>query len=79
MKGGGFYLRVILSILLGIFVIMFIGQILLTEFPALQPLFEQAVDWVSEIWFMLVNKYGVITAGVLVVGILILFSTSKRG
>ncbi|HLQ83117.1 MAG TPA: hypothetical protein VK121_04660 [Pseudogracilibacillus sp.] len=71
-------MRLILSLIFGIFVIMFVGNILLTEFPSLNPIFEEGKAWLSSMYNMSVVKYGAAATGILIIGLLFLVGDKKR-
>ena len=71
-------MRAILAIIFGIFIIMFVGNILLTEFPSLVPIFEEGKEVLASLYSMSVVKYGTIATGMLIIGLLILVGDGKR-
>lgn len=71
-------MRYILSLLVGVFVLMFIGSILLSEFPQLQPILDEGVAWVKSMYELSLVKYGTVATGILIIGLLILFGDKKR-
>lgn len=67
----------IIAFIFGIFLVAFLITIILSEFPMLQPLFEEGKTWVSAVWDYSVAKYGIIAAGILVIGLAFLASGKK--
>lgn len=72
-------IRFILGLILGIFMIMFVGSILLTEFPQLQPLFEEGKTHVVSLYNMSMVRYGAVATLFLIIAILFIAGDSKRG
>ena len=70
--------RAIISTILAILLIMVIGSVILEEFPALQPLFNELKMHVVNLYNMSIVKYGTITTILIIFAIFILIGTSKR-
>lgn len=71
-------MRYILSIIIGVFLIMFVGSIVLNEFPELQPIVDEGVAWVKSMYELSLVKYGTVATGILIIGLLFLFGDKKR-
>lgn len=71
-------MRVILSVIFGIFIIMFVGNIVLTEFPQLQPLLDEGVAWVKSMYNLSIVRYGTVATGILIIGLLFLLGDKRR-
>lgn len=73
------FLFSVLGIVCVIFVICIIGSIVLEEFPTLQPMWEEFKQVVSTIYNQASVKYGTAATILLIFGIGIALSTSKKG
>lgn len=71
-------MRLILSVIFGVFVIMFVGSIVLSEFPQLQPIVDEGMAWVRSMYDMSLVKYGTVATGILIIGLLFLFGDKRR-
>lgn len=72
-------MRYLLGLIFGIFLIMFIGNILLTEFPALVPLFEEGKAMVANLYNVSLVRYGAMATILFIIGLLFVFGDSKKG
>lgn len=77
-KGGVLMFRFLIGAVLFILLFMVIGNVLLTEFPGLQPLFEELKMHVVNLYNISLVKYGSVTTILLIVAIVILIGSSKR-
>lgn len=69
--------RKIISILLGIFLVVIVGSVILDTFPQLQPLWEEFKQIVVMAYDSSTVKYGTLTTAALIVALLVVFGTSK--
>lgn len=70
--------RLILSTILGIFLIMIVGSIVLETFPQLQPLWEEFKNVMQIIYETFNVRYGTMATVVIIVALIILFGTSSK-
>ncbi|WP_040980402.1 MULTISPECIES: hypothetical protein [Oceanobacillus] len=71
-------LKFLLGLVLGIFLFLVIGSILLEEFPAVQPLWEEVKLQVVTLYNMSIVRYGAIPTLLIIAGLFILIGSSKR-
>lgn len=71
--------RSILGAILGIFLVVIVGSIVLETFPQLQPLWNEFKQVVVDIYETSNVKYGTIATVAIIVAIAILFATSSGG
>jgi len=72
-------MRYLLGLVFGIFLLMFIGNILLTEFPSLVPLFEEGKTMVANLYNVSLVRYGAMATVLFIIGLLFVFGDSKKG
>ena len=70
--------RLILSTILGIFLIMIVGSIVLETFPQLQPLWEEFKKVAVQIYETFNVRYGTMATVAIIVALIILFGTSSK-
>ena len=70
--------RLILSTILGIFLIMIVGSIVLETFPQLQPLWEEFKKVAVQIYETFNVRYGTMATVAIIVALIILFRTSSK-
>lgn len=70
--------RLILSTILGIFLIMIVGSIVLETFPQLQPLWEEFKNVMQIIYETFNVRYGTMATVAIIVALIILFGTSSK-
>lgn len=68
-----------MGLIFAIFILVFIGNILLTEFPALVPIFEEGKSVISSLYNMSIVKYGTLATVIFIIGLVFVFGDSKRG
>lgn len=71
-------MRFILFFLLFIVLIMFIGTIILDEFPQLQPLFDEMVMHTVNLYNLSIVKFGTVATLLFIIAIIVLIGTSKK-
>lgn len=71
-------LRYALGTIFLILLVMVIGTIVLEEFPAIQPLFEELKMHVINLYNMSLVRYGSVTTIIIIVAIFVLVGSSKR-
>jgi len=70
--------RALLAMILFILLIMVIGNVVLEEFPQLQPLFDELKMHVVNLYNISIVKYGAVTTLLIIVAIVLLIGTSRR-
>lgn len=70
--------RLVLSIILGIFLVVIVGSIVLDTFPQLQPLWDEFKEIVLNLYESAKVEYGVLATVAIIVAVVIVFSTSKK-
>lgn len=70
--------RTLVSIILGIFLLTILGSILLETFPQLVPLWDEFKTIVVNLYETSQVKYGAIATIAIIVGLLLVFGTSKK-
>jgi len=71
-------MKTILYFILTIFVVLIIGSIVIEQFPFLQPIVDKGSNFISVAWDTAEVKYGTLVAGILVIGILLLFGDRRH-
>lgn len=71
-------MRFILFFLLFIVLIMFLGTIILDEFPQLQPLFDEMVMHAVNLYNLSIVKFGTVATLLFIIAIIVLIGTSKK-
>lgn len=71
-------MRFILFFLLFIVLIMFLGTIILDEFPQLQPLFDEMVMHTVNLYNLSIVKFGTVATLLFIIAIIVLIGTSKK-
>lgn len=70
--------RAILATILGIFLIVMVGSIVLETFPQLQPLWNEFRDIVVQLYQTAEIKYGTVATVAIILSLVILFGTSSK-
>ncbi|GAE93045.1 hypothetical protein JCM21714_2078 [Gracilibacillus boraciitolerans JCM 21714] len=70
--------RMALQILLGLFLVIIVGSIILETFPQLQPLWQEFVDVVIGLYESSKVKYGTIATVGIIIAIGVLAGTSRK-
>src|SRR5699024_2493040 len=60
-KGGTRMIRYLVGLILGLFLIFLLGSLLLENFPAAQPLWEEVREHLANFYNAMVVKYGPLT------------------
>lgn len=71
-------MKYILYTIFMIFIIATVGEILLEQFPQLQPLWEEFKDIITRLYESSKVRYGTVATIMIIIGIIILVSTSKK-
>ncbi|MFD2760465.1 MULTISPECIES: hypothetical protein [Lentibacillus] len=71
-------IRFFLGLLLGIFLFLVVGSIILEEFPAIQPLWQEFKDAIVRLYDMALVRYGAVTTFLIIIAIFIVFGSSKK-
>lgn len=71
-------MRFILFFLLFIVLIMFLGTIILDEFPQLQPLFDEMIMHTVNLYNLSIVKFGTVATLLFIIAIIVLIGTSKK-
>lgn len=71
-------MRFILFFLMFIVLIMFLGTIILDEFPQLQPLFDEMVMHTVNLYNLSIVKFGTVATLLFIIAIIVLIGTSKK-
>lgn len=71
-------LRMLLGVILTLVLVVVLGNILLEEFPQLQPLWDEFSMHVVNLYNMAIVNYGTVTTIVIIVAIILLIGTSSR-
>lgn len=71
--------RAIISIILGIFLIVVLGDVILQTFPELTPLWEEFKMIVVNLYESSKVKYGALATIAIIVGLMVVIGTSRRG
>lgn len=71
-------MRFILFFLMFIVLIMFLGTIILDEFPQLQPLFDEMVMHTVNLYNLSIIKFGTVATLLFIIAIIVLIGTSKK-
>lgn len=70
--------RLIIGTILGIFLVVIVGSIVLETFPQLQPLWEEFKGIVVGLYESSKVKYGTLATVGIIVALILLFGTSGR-
>lgn len=70
--------RVLVSMILAIFLLVILGSVLLDTFPQLQPLWGEFKDIVVSLYESSKVKYGTIATVAIIIGVIIVFGSSKK-
>ncbi|MFC2947572.1 MULTISPECIES: hypothetical protein [Virgibacillus] len=71
-------IRFFLALILGIFLFLIVGSLVLEEFPSLQPLWEEFKAHIVQLYNMSLVRYGAVTTFVIIIAIFIVFGSNKR-
>lgn len=71
-------IRFLLGLILGIFLFLIVGSIVLEQFPSVVPVWEEIKGHILTLYNMSLVKYGAIPTVLLIIAIFILFGSSKR-
>ncbi|WP_067729900.1 hypothetical protein [Oceanobacillus damuensis] len=71
-------IRFLLGIVLGIFLFLIVGSVVLEEFPSIQPLWEEFKQHIVNLYDMSLVRYGAITTFLIIIAIFVVFGSSKR-
>ena len=71
-------IRFMLGIVLGIFLFLIVGSIVLEQFPSIQPLWEEFKGHIIRLYDMSLVRYGAITTFLIIIAIFVVFGSSKR-
>ncbi|MCB5935655.1 hypothetical protein LI012_12800 [Caldibacillus thermoamylovorans] len=69
--------RALFGVIFGIFFIVITGSIILEAFPQLQPLWEEFKNIVVSLYESSTVKYGTVVTVLIIIGLVILFGTSR--
>lgn len=69
--------RKIISVLLGIFLVVIVGSVILDTFPQLQPLWEEFKQIVVMAYESAIVKYGTLATAAIIVALVVMIGTSK--
>jgi len=70
-------IRYLVGLLLGLALVFVLGSILLENFPAAQPVWEEVKGHLINIYNSMVIKYGPLTTVFIIIGIFVLFGTAS--
>ncbi|OZU89030.1 hypothetical protein CIL03_08410 [Virgibacillus indicus] len=71
-------IRFLLGFILGIFLFLIVGSIVLEQFPSIQPLWEEFKGHIVGLYDMSLVKYGAITTFLIIIALFVVFGTSKK-
>jgi len=77
-KGGDSLIRFFLALILGIFLFLIVGSLVLEEFPATQPLWEEFKGQVVQLYNMSLVRYGAVTTIVIIIAIFVVFGSNRK-
>ncbi len=70
--------RVLIGAVLMIFLFLFVGSIVLEQFPSVQPLWEELKVHVVTLYNMSLVKYGMVSTLLLIIALVILTGSGKK-
>ncbi|ALX47705.1 hypothetical protein [Lentibacillus amyloliquefaciens] len=71
-------IRFFLALILGIFLFLIVGSLVLEEFPATQPLWEEFKEQVVQLYNMSLVRYGAVTTIVIIIAIFVVFGSNRK-
>lgn len=74
----GRFITGIIGLVLVIFLFLVVGNVVLEEFPQVQPLWEELRQHVVNLYNMSIVKYGAMTTFLIIIAIFIVLGSSRR-
>ncbi|QKY69432.1 hypothetical protein [Lentibacillus sp. CBA3610] len=71
-------IRFFLALILGIFLFLIVGSLVLEEFPATQPLWEEFKEQVVQLYNMSLVRYGAVTTFIIIIAIFVVFGSNRK-
>jgi len=71
-------IRFFIGLVLGIFLFLIIGSIILEQFPSIVPIWEEGKGHIVALYNMSLVKYGAITTFLIIIALFVVFGSSKR-
>ncbi|GAB3051261.1 hypothetical protein [Virgibacillus ainsalahensis] len=71
-------IRFFLVVILGIFLFLIVGSLVLEEFPAVQPLWDEFKEQIAKLYNMSIVRYGAVTTFIIIIALVVVFGTNKR-